>query len=687
MKSYSSIFLALMLGACSSVPEPQPFGPLPSEAQVKWQELETYGFVHFNMNTFTDIEWGNGDADPSTFNPTQLDCKQWAKVCKEAGLKGIILTAKHHDGFCLWPSAYTEYSVKNSKWRDGKGDVVRELSEACKEYGLKFGVYLSPWDRNHAEYGRPEYITYFRNQMTELLTNYGEVYEVWCDGANGGSGYYGGANETRSVDRKNYYGWDETNALIHKLQPNAVVFSDAGPGCRWCGDEEGWVGETNWSLLRRDEVWPGYPKYEELRYGHEDGTHWVPAEVDVSIRPGWFYHEYEDHKVKSLQQMVDIYYHSVGRNGVMLLNFPVDKRGLIHENDVKRLQEFSQVLKEDFKENIALDKDVTASNVRGNASKYEAENLTDDDPSTYWSTDDNVLSASFEIELGKEEVEFNRILLQENIRLGQRVKAFTVEYYANGKWNLIDKQTTIGYKRILRFPKVKGSKVRVNIDAKACPVITNVEVFNAPKLLVDPTIVRNKEGQVTITGGDEDAVIKYSVDGSEPNKVYSAPFMTNGKTVVKAVVVDETANRASAVVTKNFDVLHKDWKVVGCKGNEGNEIFDGDKNTVWFVRGNKMPVSMTMDMGKVENVKGFQYLPDQNRWSSGIIFDYVLSVSKDGRNWKEVSKGEFSNINNHPIMQTINFDATPARFIKVTALRSTDNSTSAGFAEVDVITE
>ena len=308
MKRITLLFLALaLLVSCDQTPPPSAVGPLPAERQLKWHTLEFYAFVHFNMNTFTDIEWGTGGESPELFNPSELDCRQWARVCKEAGMKGIILTAKHHDGFCLWPSKYTEHSVKNSSWKNGKGDVIKELSEACKANGIKMGVYLSPWDRNHADYGKPEYVTVFHNQLRELLTNYGDIFEVWFDGANGGSGYYGGANETRKIDNKTYYQWDKAISIVRELQPNAVIFGDGGPGVRWVGNEEGWANETNWSLIR-DEVHIGYPKYKELRSGHEDGTNWVPAECDVSIRPGWYYHPYEDHKVKSLPHLLNIYY-------------------------------------------------------------------------------------------------------------------------------------------------------------------------------------------------------------------------------------------------------------------------------------------------------------------------------------------------------------------------------------------
>ena len=328
------IFSSLLIGTSyAQTQAPKPFGPVPNENQMRWQEMEYYAFLHFSINTFTDQEWGGGDESPNLFNPKDLDCRQWARVCKEAGMKGIILTVKHHCGFCLWPSKYTEFSVKNSPWKDGKGDVVRELADACKEYGLKLGVYLSPWDRNSADYGKPEYITYFRNQLTELLTNYGPIFEVWFDGANGGSGYYGGARETRRIDRKTYYDWQNTYALIRKLQPNIVIWNDGGDrgDLRWVGTEAGYVGETNWSLLNAT----GDVPEDMLRYGVENGDSWVPGEVNTSIRPGWFYHTYEDNRVKTLPQLMNIYYSSIGRNGTLLLNFPIDTRGLIHENDAK----------------------------------------------------------------------------------------------------------------------------------------------------------------------------------------------------------------------------------------------------------------------------------------------------------------------------------------------------------------
>jgi len=469
------------LSACASekVPPPAPFGPVPTEAQLAWQEMEFNAFVHFNMNTFTNMEWGTGAESPAQFNPTALDCRQWATVCKEAGMKGIILTAKHHDGFCLWPSAFTEHSVKNSPWKNGQGDVVRELADACREHGLKMGLYLSPWDRNHPDYGKPEYLAYFHHQLRELLTHYGDLFEVWFDGANGGTGWYGGANEERKVDRQHYYDWPVTNAIVAELQPNAVIFSDAGPGVRWVGNEDGFAGETNWSTLRRDEFYPGSPNYEELTNGHADGTHWVPAECDVSIRPGWYYHPEQDTAVKTLEKLVDIYYHSVGRNGLLLLNLPVDARGLVHEADERQLRRLGEVIRADFSKNLLVGKTMTASDERGK--NFTLKNILDQDPETYWATGDGIHTAIVEMDLG-ETTTFNRLMLQEYIRLGQRVDTFRVSVFKNDKWEPLASGTTVGYKRILRFENQTADKVKIELGARAPLCISHLGIYMAPPL-------------------------------------------------------------------------------------------------------------------------------------------------------------------------------------------------------------
>ncbi|HOM40008.1 MAG TPA: alpha-L-fucosidase [Bacteroidales bacterium] len=478
MKYLASLLLFLLFAFCSDNKAPEPVGPLPSERQLAWHDLGYYMFVHFSINTFTDKEWGYGDESPSLFNPSKLDCRQWAKVARDAGMKGIVITAKHHDGFCLWPSKYTEHSVKNSPWREGKGDLIRELRQACDEYGLKLGIYLSPWDRNSSVYGTPEYITYYRNQLRELLTEYGDIFEVWFDGANGGDGYYGGAKETRRIDNRTYYDWPNTIQIVRDLQPDAVMFSDAGPDVRWVGNERGIGSLTNWCLLNRDEMYPGGPFAKILGQGHEDGKYWVPAEVDVSIRPGWFWHAREDTMVKSPEKLLDIYYTSVGRNCNLILNVPPDKRGLIHENDVKSLLGFKALLDREFANELARGKKVSASDTRGR--KFSPANVNDGNPETFWATNDNVTSAYITIDLVKE-TEVNRILMQEYIKLGQRVQEFKVEALSDGSWKEVVKGTTIGYRIIRKFPTIKASKIKVTIlRSKACPVISNIELYRAP---------------------------------------------------------------------------------------------------------------------------------------------------------------------------------------------------------------
>jgi len=470
-----SIFI---LSACSQVNPPEPFGPVPSERQLRWHEMEYYMFVHFTVNTFTDKEWGYGDEKESVFNPSELDCRQWAKVASDAGMKGIIITAKHHDGFCLWPSQYTEHSVKNSIWKDGKGDVLMELRKACDEYGLKFGVYLSPWDRNSSVYGTPEYLTYYRNQLRELLTNYGDVFEVWFDGANGGDGYYGGARETRKIDNKTYYDWANTHKIVRELQPMAVMFSDAGPDIRWVGNERGLGSLTNWCLLNKDEMYPGGNFARILGQGHEDGNYWVPAEVDVSIRRGWFYHQSQDSVVRSPENLMELYYSSVGRNSNLLLNVPPDRRGLIHENDVNSLMGFSEMLKQEFETDLAHGKKVSVTDSRGR--EYKGSNINDGDQDTYWTTDDEVKTGDIIIDFGSE-TEVNRIILQEYIKLGQRVQEFVIYANVDGEWEFLIDGTTIGHKVIRKFPLIKTSKIKINISrSKASPVINNVELYRSP---------------------------------------------------------------------------------------------------------------------------------------------------------------------------------------------------------------
>jgi alpha-L-fucosidase len=469
------------LSACTPerVEAPAPVGPLPTEAQLRWHEMETNAFIHFTINTFTDKEWGFGDEKPALFNPDSLDVDQWVSILKKAGFKGIILTTKHHDGFCLWPSQFTEHSIKHSPYKEGKGDLVKEVSQACRKHDLKFGIYLSPWDRNHPEYGRPQYLEYYRNQLGELFNNYGPVFEMWFDGANGGDGYYGGKRETRKIDGARYYEWPSTLDRVRQISPDVLFFSDAGPHIRWVGNEKGIAGITNWNSITPDTLYAGKAGIESLlQTGSEDGTHWIPAEVDVSIRPGWFYHQKEDTLVKTPEKLFEIYLTSVGRGSTLLLNVPPDKRGRIHEKDVEVLEKWRKLIDEAFSKNLATaPARVDASSYRGEHQDFAPINSTDENPESYWTTDDGIKSGSIEITL-KEPVQIKYIVLQEYIKSGQRVKAFQVEVKEGNEWRKVGEGTTIGYKRILKVDSVSAREIRVTIiDSKACPMISNISIF------------------------------------------------------------------------------------------------------------------------------------------------------------------------------------------------------------------
>ena len=567
-------------------------GPVPNANQLRWQQMEMYAFIHYSLNTYTDQEWGFGNEAPKLFNPSDLDCRQWARVCKQAGMRGIIFTAKHHCGFCMWPSEYTEYSVKNSPWKNGQGDVVRELADACREEGLEFAVYLSPWDRNHPEYGRKEYVTYFRNQLRELLTQYGDIFEVWFDGANGGDGWYGGANETRTIDRTTYYEWPETYRMIRELQPKCLIWIDGSDrgDLRWVGTEAGNVGETNWSLLNHvgEVTWP------MLHYGLETGDSWVPAETNTSIRPGWFYHDTENEHVKSLSKLMDTYYKSVGRNSCLLLNFPIAPNGRIHPTDSLRGIAFNKMIHEVFKENLL-------ENVKCEIDNSDVQKEADSNNSQY-----PIFNFIF-----KTPTAFNRFLVEEDIRYGQRVRKFSLEAEVDGQWLPLkdalveqgDGLTTIGHRRIICFPTVTATRLRFTVtDTKGgCrPIISNIGVYNAPELTAD--------------------------------------------------IPDAGEKRSSS--------LH-----------------------YFFAT----PTMMMIDWDSDQTLTGFRYLPPQTE-SDGTVTHYQLSVSTDWANWTVVASGEFSNIVNNPIWQTVRFPAAKARILKFEATRLAIGERMA-FSDFEIIKE
>ena len=609
--------------AKDEVKAPSPLLPLPEQKQVDWQRMETYAFIHFGLNSFCDREWGYGDTDPKMFNPKRLDCEQWVKTLMAAGMKGVILTAKHHDGFCLWPFEGNDYNVSKSPWRNGKGNVVKELSEACKKHGLKFAVYLSPWDRSRADYGSPSYVDYFHSQLRDLLTNYGPVFEVWFDGANGGDGYYGGARDKRTIDRKNYYNYPRIYQILDSLQPQAVVFSDGGPGCRWVGNEKGFAGETNWAFIPKNTVYPGYPNYPELQFGYPDGDQWTAAECDVSIRPGWFYHPEEDDKVKSPEQLADLYYRSVGHNATLLLNFPVDRNGLINPIDSANAVNFHKLIQRELGNNLVAGMKPKVSNERGG--QFAAQALTDGSWDTYWATGDGVTSADITFTFKKVQ-KMNRIMLQEYIPLGQRVKKFAVEWLdKNGTWKAVEQgeeTTTIGYKRLLRFLTVETKGLRVHIlDSRGPICMNNIGVYY----------------------GGEDAQLTWS-PASVAMK--SVPFSLKG-----------------------FDEAQL------------AKVVDRNPATVLFADKNELLI----DLGRDTKVSTLMYLPDQSENRHGLIHSYTLAACKaDGTDEHVLSSGEFSNIQNNPVLQTITFEPATTRYLKFKADRMVNDGEQIGVAELGV---
>ncbi len=445
MKKIIFSFLFIVGGIVIS--RAQMVNPVPTRQQLQWGEMEFYFFIHFGPNTFTDLEWGKGTEREEVFNPTQLDCRQWCRVAKSAGAKGIIITAKHHDGFCLWPSKYSTHTIRESKWRGGKGDILKELSQACKEYGLKFGVYLSPWDRNHPLYGTPGYNDVYINMMKEIIKNYGPLFEFWWDGANGE-----GPN-----GKKQIYDWKRFEQTMRTNAPQTVVFSDIGPDIRWVGNEKGFAGDPNWALLDTAGFTrgAGAPSTDTLNHGNVYGKNWIPAECDVSIRPGWFYHQQEEDKVKTPEELFELYLKSVGRGANLLLNVPPDRRGLINEHDSASLVQFKKLQAENFSKNY-----VQSAPVHVSDSKIEVK-----------------LDGTNNIDC---------IVLQEEIQKGQQIVSFTITLMQNQKEIKKINGTTIGRMRILTFPATDADEFIINItESKARPSIKKIAVYKIDEKLIE----------------------------------------------------------------------------------------------------------------------------------------------------------------------------------------------------------
>ncbi len=427
---------------------------VPSARQMHWHEHPFYGFVHFGMNTFTDQEWGSGGEDPALFNPAQLDCRQWARVAKEVGMQRLILTAKHHDGFCLWPSRWTEHSVKHSPWKGGRGDVVAEFVEACATEGIEAGLYLSPWDRNHGAYGQPEYVEYYHRQMDELFGGaYGKLYEIWLDGANGGDGWYGGANERREIDRRTYYDFPRIIDKIRTLQPDAVIFSDAGPDIRWIGNESGTSEPACWGTIDPSKIVIGDADCSYLAAGEEGGTHWIPPEVDVSIRPGWFWHPSE--APHSLRRLISIWFTSVGHGHGLNLNIPPDRSGLFAEEDVLQLRALRHAVEANFRTDLAEGAEI------------------EDVP-------DGPLTRVVHL---PPKTRANCVHLEEQVEKGQHIAAFEVDVRQDGAWHRIVKGGTVGARMFVPFEAVLAEALRVRVTRAIGPVtLSRLSLYHAPNV-------------------------------------------------------------------------------------------------------------------------------------------------------------------------------------------------------------
>jgi alpha-L-fucosidase len=633
----------------------------PAPRQLAWQQQEIIAFAHFGMNTFMDQEWGKGTESPSAFNPTDFDARQWVKVIKDAGMKLLIITAKHHDGFCLWPSKYTDHSVKNSPWKGGKGDVVGEVAQACREAGLKFGVYLSPWDRHEPTYGdSPVYNEHFRNQLRELLSNYGEISEVWFDGANAE-----GPNGKRQV-----YDWPSYYKVIRELAPDAVI-AIMGPDVRWVGTESGYGRETEWSVLPNitqnlDAIAASSQQYpvdgafaprdlmdDDLgsreKIKNASALVWYPAETDVSIRPGWFYHSSQDNLVKSPAKLVDIYYSSVGRNSVLLLNIPPDKRGRITEYDIESLQGMRKILDQTFRINLAAGATIIASNEKP---QHKATPIIEQHPATYWTTDDGVESASIEFQLPKKQT-FDRLMLQENIRVGQRIEAFHLEAWSDNAWKIIARGTTVGYKRLLRFPAVTSRKVRLMIDSsRTSPTLSSFGLYKSP-----PTVSIAPNGgafesnlRIELSSDSKGSTILYTLDSTDPtlkSHRYTGPIELTQSALVRAVTSaggELAAECSEARFTKCLKVKSVHFeKPYSPKypGRGDSAIIDGQRGSLDFqdkewLAFNGDDMVATLDLGDLKTIQRITigFLQQQGSW---IFFpsEVKFFVSDDGIIWKE----------------------------------------------------
>jgi alpha-L-fucosidase len=666
---------------------PKPYGALPSPRQRAWHELETYGFLHFTVNTFTDREWGMGDEDPAVFNPTDFSADQIVASCKAGGLTQVILTAKHHDGFCLWPSRHTEHTIARSPYKGGKGDVVGEIAAACARYGLKFGVYVSPWDRNNPEYGRPGYVRVYHGQLHELLTQYGRIHEVWFDGANGGDGYYGGARETRRIDASTYYQWDVIRSMVRELQPDAVMFADEHMDVRWVGNEDGIAGDPCWPTMDTRPYTPALGNS-----GVRGGDLWNPAEVDVSIRPGWFWHPDENDQVRSPARLLKLYFESAGRGANLLLNVPPDRRGRVFEADALALKTFREVLERALSRDLAQGATVTASSV---FSPYfrPANVLSGTKP---WAALESDCSGAWITLSLPAAVTFNMVRLREAIEYGVRIDEFALQVRQQGGWKTLAQHHSLGPRRLIRLDvPVTGRKVRLRIiKAAASPVLSQFALYLLPDLVEDPSIDRDPHGMVSLRAQGRGTALFYTLDGSQPNVMsqrYSAPFPLPTGGMVRALAVRTEGGEQSAVVTREFDVSPEGWRVASATGDNPESLLKGGT----FLGQPNMPVSVVIDLGQAYDLKGFTLKPVVDRTMAittaaqvGPPARYTAWVSTDGHTWGEpAGSGEFSNIAVNRSAQVVRFgEPHTGRYLRLLLPQATQGRPLIGIGGIGILT-
>ena len=665
-----------------------PYGATPSPRQLAWHRMEQNAFVHFTINTFTDREWGYGDEDPAIFNPKEFDADQIVGAAKAANLRGLIITAKHHDGFCLWPSKFTEHSIKNSPYKNGKGDIVGELAAACRRQGLQFGIYLSPWDRNHPEYGRPAYINFFRNQLRELLTEYGPVYEVFFDGANGGDGYYGGAREMRKIDAVPYYNWPSIIDFVHELQPMACTFDPVGADLRWVGNEEGEAGDPCWATMDDKGFTP-----EKGNAGVRGGSVWWPAEADVSSRYGWFWHAYEDGESRSPANLMKIYFDTVGRSAGLLLNLAPDTRGRITDEDVGNLTAFGDAVRAMYATPLAKGATATASNARAG---HPAANVLDGDPESFWASADDVRQPALALDLGSPRT-FDVVRLAEHLPLGLRVDRFAIDVQDARGWTEILSKQGIGSQRILRLDApVTARRVRLRIvAAAAAPAITEFGLYRAPLLLEPPHIVRDRVGMVTLTSDAPGQAIAYTVDGSTPTATsprYTAPFALPDGGTVQAIGIHLASKAVSSVGRRSFDIRKSDWKILRASAPKAELLIDELNRTDWIaplVGPDGKPCSVTIDLGRSVDVRGFVLKPgwhapqgagDPAAWTVRIGDDPALPGAAQ-------EAGEFSNIAANQAPQRLAFRSPHrGRYVDIAFTRTAKGEKQLAIAEIGILT-